>query len=110
MKVTEESQQIFQKSVYPEELKAIVDYTDNLVTTYQIEPTELQWTILINHLNEMILRQKEGTTIPTVDPEMFNEVSKEAMQISRNVVEKIGGLAEDEIYVLSIHFESAKQN
>jgi PRD domain protein (TIGR03582 family) len=41
---------------------------------------------------------------------MFSEVSKEALQLADGVVRKIDNLSQDEMYVLSIHFETAKQN
>lgn len=54
--------------------------------------------------------KKENRTILEVDPAMFSEVSEEALLISQLVVDKVGQLPKDETYVLSIHFESAKQN
>lgn len=75
-----------------------------------IEPTDLQWTILINHVNEMIKRSKANEKMTGVDPAMFEEVSNEALEIADQVVQHIGNLPQDEMYVLSIHFESAKQN
>ena len=87
-----------------------IDWLKKELALVKIEPTELQWTILINHLNEMLKRSKEQETIPEVDPEMFSEVSKEALQLADGVVRKIDNLSQDEMYVLSIHFETAKQN
>ncbi|EOH87687.1 PRD domain-containing protein [Enterococcus pallens] len=110
MQLTEESQKILQSNPYKKELQEVVDYTAHLLEDKQIYPTDLQWTILINHLSEMVIREKEKRAILEVDPAMFSEVSEEAMLISQLVVKKVGELPKDEIYVLSIHFESAKQN
>jgi len=41
---------------------------------------------------------------------LFKEVSKEAITISDEIVRSIGNFTDDEIYVLSIHFETAKNN
>lgn len=110
MQLTEESQKILQSNPYKEVLQEVVAYTAQLLEDKQICPTELQWTILINHLSEMVIREKENRMILEVDPAMFSEVSDEAMLISQLVVDKVGKLPKDETYVLSIHFESAKQN
>ena len=110
MTVTGEALQIISTSEYQQELEELIDCLKKELALVKIEPTELQWTILINHLNEMLKRSKEQETIPEVDPEMFSEVSKEALQLADGVVRKIDNLSQDEMYVLSIHFETAKQN
>lgn len=110
MIVTGEALQIISTSEYQQELEELIDWLKKELALVKIEPTELQWTILINHLNEMLKRSKEQETIPEVDPEMFSEVSKEALQLADGVVRKIDNLSQDEMYVLSIHFETAKQN
>lgn len=110
MTVTGEALQIISTSKYQQELEELIDWLREELALANIEPTELQWTILINHLNEMLKRSKEQETIPEVDPEMFSEVSKEALHLADGVVRKIDNLSQDEMYVLSIHFETAKQN
>lgn len=110
MQLTEESQKILQSNPYTEELQEVVDYTNQLLQDRQIAPTDIQWTILINHLSEMLMREREDRSIPAVDPEMFAEISEEAIEIAQLVVDKVGKLPKDETFVLSIHFESAKQN
>ncbi|KAF1302577.1 PRD domain-containing protein [Candidatus Enterococcus willemsii] len=110
MKVSQEAQQMIDASAHKNQLEEMIAYTNQLMKEYNIEATELQWTILINHLNEMIRREKSQERIPQVDPEMFAEVSAEALSIAEAVTRKIGELPIDEKYVLSIHFESAKQN
>lgn len=110
MTVTGEALQIISTSECQQELEELIDWLKKELALVKIEPTELQWTILINHLNEMLKRSKEQETIPEVDPEMFSEVSKEALQLADGVVRKIDNLSQDEMYVLSIHFETAKQN
>lgn len=110
MKVSQEAQQMIDTSTYKNQLEEMIAYTNQLMKEQNIEATELQWTILINHLNEMIRREASQECIPQVDPAMFAEVSAEALAIAEAVVHKIGKLPIDEKYVLSIHFESAKQN
>ena len=85
----------------------MIDLIEERLVEHAIVPTELQWTILINHLNEMLKRSQRKETIPVVDRDLFKEVSK-AITISDEIVRSIGNLTDDEIYVLSIHFETAK--
>lgn len=108
--MTGEALQIISTSKYQKELEELTDWLKEELMKVSITPTDLQWTILINHLNEMIKRSKEQETIPEVDPEMFSEVSSEALKLADGVVRKINNLSQDEMYVLSIHFETAKQN
>jgi PRD domain protein (TIGR03582 family) len=75
-----------------------------------ITPTELQTVILTNHLSEMVDRSLTGERLSDVDPAMFAGVSEEALAIADKLVEHIGNLAESEKYVISIHFETAKNN
>lgn len=110
MNLTNDAQAIIDGSANKVELEALIAKTDEWMKEKGIQATDLQWTILINHLNEMVKRSKSGETIPEVDPEMFNEVSEDALNIAGAVVQYLGNLAVDEKYVLSIHFESAKQN
>lgn len=110
MTVTGEALQIISTSEYQRELEELIDWLSAELEKEKIEPTELQWTILVNHLNEMLRRSKEQESIPEVDPEMFSEVSQEALRLADGVVRKISNLTQDEMYVLSIHFETAKQN
>lgn len=108
--MTGEALQIISTSEHQRELEELIDWLKDELAAAKIEPTELQWTILINHLNEMLKRSKEEETIPEVDPNMFSEVSSEALDLADGVVKKISNLSQDEMYVLSIHFETAKQN
>ena len=110
MTVTGEALQIISTSEYQQELEELIDWLKKELALVKIEPTELQWTILINHLNEMLKRSKEQETIPEVDPEMFSEVSKEALQLADGVVRKSDNLSQDAMYVLSMHFETAHRN
>ncbi|MDT2754274.1 PRD domain-containing protein [Enterococcus pseudoavium] len=110
MKMSAEALKIIDESQTQEKLKQVMALLEVRLAEHEIVPTELQWTILINHLNEMLKRSSGEGSIPKVEPEMFSEVSKEALAISDEVVKTIGNLSEDEMYVLSIHFETAKNN
>ncbi|WP_207694681.1 PRD domain-containing protein [Enterococcus sp. DIV0212c] len=110
MKLNDDAQKIIDESPYKVELEASLEKISELLIEQAIQPTELQWTILINHVNEMIKRSKADEKMSGVDPVMFEEVSKEALMIADKVVQHIGNLPQDEMYVLSIHFEAARQN
>lgn len=110
MKISAEGKNIILTSHYQQKLEEVIDMIQEALIKQDIKPTELQWTILINHINEMIIRSEENGLIPKVIPEMFAEVSKEALEIADKTVTFIGNLSIDEKYVLSIHFENAKQN
>lgn len=110
MIINEQAQKILDESPYKNDLAEVITDTSQLMLENGIQATELQWIILINHLNEMIKREKSGEQIMSVAPEMFSEVSQEALAVAKAVSDKIGALPIDEMYVLSIHFESAKQN
>ncbi|OJG91839.1 PRD domain-containing protein [Enterococcus silesiacus] len=108
--LNDDAQKIIDESPNKVELEASLEKIRTLLLKQAIQPTELQWTILINHVNEMIKRSIAGEKMSGVDPVMFEEVSKEALAIADQVVQHIGNLPQDEMYVLSIHFEAARQN
>ncbi|EOH93990.1 PRD domain-containing protein [Enterococcus haemoperoxidus ATCC BAA-382] len=110
MKLNDDAQKIIDESPNRVELEASLEKINTLLVEQAIQPTELQWTILINHVNEMIKRSIADEKMSGVDPIMFEEVSKEALAIADQVVQHIGNLPQDEMYVLSIHFEAARQN
>ncbi|GGC93200.1 PRD domain-containing protein [Enterococcus wangshanyuanii] len=110
MRETDDAKKIIEESPYRVELGASLEKISELLKEQAIEPTDLQWTILINHVNEMIKRSKTNEKMTGVDPAMFEEVSNEALEIADQVVQHIGNLPQDEMYVLSIHFEAARQN
>ncbi|MBO0422909.1 transcriptional antiterminator [Enterococcus plantarum] len=110
MKLNEDAKKIIDESPHKVALEATVAQIYGLLEKQAMQPTQLQWTILINHVNEMIKRSIAGEKMSGVDPVMFEEVSKEALAIADQVVQHIGNLPQDEMYVLSIHFEAARQN
>ena len=108
MKMSAEVLKIIEESQNQGKLEQVIDLVRELLTEYGIVPTELQWMILINHLNEMLKRSQGEEKLSKVDQNLFREISKEAITISEKIVRNIGNLTEDEVYVLSIHFETAK--
>lgn len=95
---------------YPEETKQILRLALTEMEENNIEPNKTQVVVLANHLGDMIDRSKKHEKLMDVDVSLFDQVSPEALQIAQDVVDQISGLADSEKYVLSIHFETAKNN
>lgn len=72
--------------------------------------TESQWLSFVSHASGMVYRSINNETIPTIEAEMFSEVSQESIEMASAICKQIGNLADDEKYLLSIHFEAAKLN
>ncbi|MBV7390669.1 MULTISPECIES: PRD domain-containing protein [Enterococcus] len=110
MELSVDAKKIIAESQQRKALEELIDFVEEQLKTPAIELSELQWTVLINHLNEMLKRSENHEAIQEVDASMFNEVSEESLMIAKKVVDFIGQLPIDEMYVLSIHFEAAKNN
>lgn len=110
MSLSEDAEKIIKESFYQEKLNGIILRVEELLEKEGIRPTEIQWTILINHLNEMIRRSVEGERLPEVDTELFGEVSEVALSLAEVIVDEVSNLPIAEKYVLSIHFETARNN
>lgn len=63
---------------------------------------------LDSHIRAMARRSLTGETLPEFDITLFDEISDEAMQISHSIVALFNNLPSGEAYLLSIHFEMAK--
>ncbi|MGX6961923.1 PRD domain-containing protein [Vagococcus xieshaowenii] len=110
MELSYEDKKIIEKNNNHAELYPLLEMVEEWLSVHGINQTDIQRTVMINHLNEMVNRSKKSEKIQAVDKELFNEVSEEAMAISKCLVDTVGNLEEDEQYVLSIHFETAKNN
>lgn len=110
MQIFEETQKIIDSSTYQDELQVILKVVSKELNQTGIVPTALQQTIMVNHINEMIRRSKESEGVPEIDAQMFAEISKESLSSAEVVCQAIGNLMADEKYLLSIHFETVKQN
>jgi PRD domain protein EF_0829/AHA_3910 len=80
------------------------------LTTNHLNLTDLQLTVLANHLGEMVMRSKDNQSLDPVDESLFSGVSDTALNIAKDITNKIGNLAPSEPFVLSIHFENAIEN
>ena len=105
-----DAQMIIDESEDRERTEEVVAHTLSLMSVQAIVPTEIQVVVLTNHLNEMVKRARLSEKMMMIDPSMFSDVSSESLALATEVVQMIGNLPEDELYLLSIHFETAKYN
>lgn len=105
-----ETQKMIQESPYQAELKQILVKVEGLLNDHDLKPTDTQWLIMVNHINEMIKRKHTKTSLEGIDVSLFQEISDTALNISQTIVKEIGDLPIEESYLLSIHFETIKQN
>ncbi|WP_408068443.1 MULTISPECIES: glycine dehydrogenase [Yersinia] len=71
---------------------------------------KVQQQMLTSHIRAMVLRSITGEPLPEVDKSLFDEISAHSMQMAQQVVDKFANLPIEEAYLLSVHFEVAKDN
>lgn len=81
-----------------------------LLRQHNITPNAVQQQMLTSHVRAMAHRSVTGEPLPEVDASLFDEISPESMQLARDVVAQFGNLPEEEAWLLSVHFEVAKDN
>ncbi|ARB82818.1 PRD domain protein, EF_0829/AHA_3910 family [Yersinia intermedia] len=85
------------------EITAMLD-AENIFTN------KVQQQMLTSHIRAMVLRSITGEPLPEVDKSLFDEISAHSMQMAQQVVDKFANLPIEEAYLLSVHFEVAKDN
>jgi PRD domain protein (TIGR03582 family) len=75
-----------------------------------ITPNAVQEQMLESHVRAMAHRSVTGEPLPEVDISLFEEISQESMELAKEVVDKFGNLPVEEAWLLSVHFEVAKDN
>ena len=56
------------------------------------------------------LLSRRNEPLPEVDASLFEEISEDSMMLAREVVAQFGNLPDEEAWLLSVHFEVAKDN
>lgn len=105
-----EISKIINDSKYPDETLNIFKFSMQELEKNNLELTDLQLTVLANHISEMVTRSQDNQKLDPVDESLFSSVSSEALTIAKDITTKIGNLAASEPFVLSIHFENAIRN
>ncbi|MGG4663535.1 transcriptional antiterminator [Providencia vermicola] len=72
--------------------------------------TDVQQQMLESHLRAMVARAKTGEALPEVDISLFDEISQHSIALAKRVVDTLPGLAPEETYLLSVHFEVVRSN
>ena len=81
-----------------------------LLSEHHIIPNAVQEQMLTSHVRAMAHRSVTGEPLPEVDASLFDEISAESMALARDIVAEFGNLPEEEAWLLSVHFEVAKDN
>lgn len=81
-----------------------------LLSHHGITPNPVQQQMLSSHVRAMAHRSVTGEPLPEVDASLFDEISPASMSLARDVVAAFGNLPEEEAWLLSVHFEVAKEN
>ena len=76
-----------------------------LLSRRNIVPNDVQEQMLTSHVRAMAHR-----SLPEVDASLFEEISEDSMMLAREVVAQFGNLPDEEAWLLSVHFEVAKDN
>ncbi|CAI1987229.1 glycine dehydrogenase [Serratia sp. TSA_198.1] len=89
--------------------KVLADITA-MLNAENIYTNAVQQQMLESHIRAMVLRSMTGEPLPEVDKSLFDEISEESMQMAERVVDNFPALPIEEAYLLSVHFEVAKDN
>lgn len=81
-----------------------------LLSEHHIIPNAVQEQMLTSHVRAMAHRSVTGEPLPEVDASLFDEISADSMALAHDVVAAFGNLPEEEAWLLSVHFEVAKDN
>lgn len=81
-----------------------------MLNAEDIYTNAVQQQMLESHIRAMVLRSITGEPLPEVDKSLFDEISAESMQMAERVVDQFITLPIEEAYLLSVHFEVAKDN
>ncbi|WON78994.1 glycine dehydrogenase [Serratia sp. UGAL515B_01] len=81
-----------------------------MLNARNIYTNAVQQQMLESHIRAMVLRSITGEALPEVDKSLFDEISAESMQLAKQVINKLPTLPIEEAYLLSVHFEVAKDN
>lgn len=101
---------LIEKSGDIETCNKVLHSTKELLDGADIKMMEAQWLSLVSHISAMVNRSITKEPISPIDSGMFSEVSNESIELAAKICGMLPNLIEDEKYLLSIHFESAKIN
>ena len=85
-------------------------FINALLKTRNITPNAVQEQMLTSHVRAMAHRSLTGEPLPEVEESLFDEISADSLEMAKLVVEQFGNLPIEEAWLLSVHFEVAKDN
>ncbi|PCS01517.1 hypothetical protein [Lactococcus fujiensis] len=98
------------KSQHPEEFKTLVTAINNELNNDGLEPSEIQWVILLNHVDEMLTRNHNEEYLPEMEATLFAELTDKSLEMAVNIIKSNQKLAENEKYLLAVHMENILGN
>ena len=88
----------------------ILNFIDTHFKSKKILPENYRWQSLANHISVMIQRFKTNEKLEKMDLSIFKSISKESVDFSKKITDMISTtLEEEEVYLLSMHFEVIKK-
>ena len=107
--VDDRIQEIIDNTVDKEKLIEVSNFIDDHFKKENIQLENYRWHALVNHISELIKRVKENGKLDELDPQMFADISESSKIFAKEVVDKVQpNLQEEEMFLLSIHFETIK--
>ncbi|WP_086981083.1 transcriptional regulator [Vibrio aphrogenes] len=92
------------------EFDALFERSIQLLKENNIYPDAVQKQMLFSHLKAMVIRSHTGESLPEIEIDMFEDISDVSHQLAKQVVSWVDNIAFEETYLLSVHFEVAKEN
>lgn len=85
-------------------------FINTLLKNRNLTPNAVQEQMLTSHVRAMAHRSLTGEPLPEVEESLFEEISADSLEMAKEVVEQFGNLPVEEAWLLSVHFEVAKDN
>lgn len=101
-------EEFYEKSTRPELCALLFEESMAYFKEHELELAEHEEKSLLNHIAEMVKRDQESNPIVLEDKSVFGELSQESFDKAKEIVDQLKLKQEDEIFLLAVHFESAK--
>lgn len=88
----------------------VLEFINALFESRNITPNDVQQQMLASHVRAMAHRSLTGEPLPEVEESLFDEISEDSLEMAKAVVDQFGNLPVEEAWLLSVHFEVAKDN
>lgn len=75
-----------------------------------ITQNDVQKEMMASHVKAMVHRAKTLEPLPEVDVSLFDEISEASLHLAKKTVGLFNTLPVEEAYLLSVHFEVAREN